>query len=239
MRSTFPMLLLIGSLAFVTGCPKPIPTKQMKDAMAAIEKARKGLAERCAKEELASARRMARKAHKLMDEGKYEEARSAFDAARTLALKAEETARLNKEECLKEKKRASAQAPAPPTVVVPRERPTIDTRRKLTTVYFGFNAYTLTEAARRILQGHAEWLKKNSSVRLEVAGHCDQRGSVEYNLSLGERRALAVKKFLVDLGVAANRISIISYGHQRPSDPRQTPEAYAKNRRAEFRITQQ
>ncbi|TNE44058.1 MAG: DUF4398 domain-containing protein [Deltaproteobacteria bacterium] len=237
MRLYFSYALLLGGLLVLSGCPKAIPTQQLKDAKDAIDKASKGLAERCAKEEMASAKRMMAKAKKLMDEGKYDQAKIAFEATRELAAKAEEAARLNKDECLKRKNPVAAKPPSPPTVVPVKESPVIDTRRKLTTVYFAFNAYTITGNARRILQGHAEWLKQNSTVKIEVAGHCDQRGSVEYNLSLGERRALAVKKFLVDLGVSPNRISIISYGHQRPADPRQTPEAYAKNRRAEFRAT--
>ncbi len=237
MRSILIVCMLSLGLLALSGCPSTLPKKQMKDAMSAIEKARRGLAERCAKEELASAKRMMAKAKKLMDEGKYDQARIAFEATRELAAKAEEAARLNKEECLKRKKPVVSTPPTPPTVVAVREKPVVDMRRKLATVYFGFNQYTITGAARRILQGHAEWLKKNRSIKVEVAGHCDQRGSVEYNLSLGERRALAIKKFLIDLGVSASRISIISYGHQRPADPNTTPEAYAKNRRAEFRIT--
>lgn len=236
MRSIVWFCLLFSGLTLFAACPKPIPNKEMKDALDAIEKARGGLAERCAKEEFASAQRMMNKAKKLMDEGQYEQARIAFEAARELAGKAEEAARLNKEECLKPKNTTASGPPSPPTVVPAQERPTTDTRRSLDTIYFGFNEYTITGEARRILQRHAEWLKQNENIRIEVAGHCDQRGSVEYNLSLGERRALAVKKFLVDLGIAANRISIISYGHQRPADPNQTPEAYAKNRRAEFRV---
>lgn len=238
MRSILWFSFLIGCLLSLAGCPKTAPNQEMKDALAAIDKARNGLAERCAKDEFASAQRMLEKAKKLMDEGQYDQARIAFEAAKELAAKAEEAARLNKEECLKPKNTTASGPPSPPTVVPSQETPTTDTRRSLTTIYFGFNEYTITGEARRILQGHAEWLKQNGSVRIEVAGHCDQRGSVEYNLSLGERRALAVKKFLVDLGITAERIAIISYGHQRPADPSQTPEAYAKNRRAEFRITQ-
>jgi peptidoglycan-associated lipoprotein len=121
--------------------------------------------------------------------------------------------------------------------VASREIPITDSRQKLQTVYFSFNAYKLTEDSKRLLQKHAEWLNRNKSTKVEVSGHCDQRGSVEYNLALGERRALAVKKFLVNLGVSANRVAIISYGHQKPADPGQNAAAYAKNRRAEFRVS--
>jgi peptidoglycan-associated lipoprotein len=72
-----------------------------------------------------------------------------------------------------------------------------------------------------------------------LEGHCDERGTVEYNLSLGEKRAKAVKDYLVGLGISADRLSIISYGKERPADPGHNEEAWAKNRRVEFRIISQ
>lgn len=238
MRSLLATLSLLFCIVALSGCPKKLPTQALKDARAAIDQANKELAERCAKDEINAAKKMMAKAKEYMDQGAYDKARSAFVKARALAQRAGELARQRKDECLKPKNPTpTTRAPAPPTVMAVRERPMPDTRQKLATIYFGFNQYTITARAGEILKQHANWLKRNPNAYIEVSGHCDQRGSVEYNLSLGERRALGVKRYLVDLGIPSSRISIISYGHQRLSDPRNTSEAYAKNRRAEFRIT--
>jgi peptidoglycan-associated lipoprotein len=226
--------LFVLLVFFLVGCPPKPPTKSYRDAMDALKKARGSLAERCAKNELNSAEKMMARARKLMDQGKYAEAREAFKNAQKLALKAREEAIANKEECLKPRRRPP---PRPPTIVGTGETPQEDNRESLKTIYFDFNKYSITSGAGRILRKHADWLNKHPKVKVEVAGHCDQRGSVEYNLALGERRALAVKRYLVTLGVSASQISTISYGHQKPADPRHNTDAYAKNRRAEFRIT--
>jgi peptidoglycan-associated lipoprotein len=101
-------------------------------------------------------------------------------------------------------------------------------------VHFAFDSYELDEGARQILRDNAEWLKDNAKVRVEIEGHCDERGTVEYNLSLGERRAAAVRDYLVSLGIDAGKIRIVSYGKERPADPGHNDSAWAKNRRAEF-----
>jgi len=102
-------------------------------------------------------------------------------------------------------------------------------------IYFDFDQYVLTGAAKRQLETNAQLLQGAPALRVKIEGHCDERGSDEYNLALGEKRALATKNYLVSLGVAASRISIISYGEELPLDPRSTEEAWAKNRRAEFK----
>jgi peptidoglycan-associated lipoprotein len=105
-------------------------------------------------------------------------------------------------------------------------------------IYFEFDATTLSEQARTSLANNAEMLRKNSTVTVRIEGHCDERGSDEYNLALGERRAASVKRYLVEHGVGEGRISVTSYGEERPLDPGHTEEAWAKNRRAEFTVTE-
>ena len=85
-----------------------------------------------------------------------------------------------------------------------------------------------------VLQSNASWLKANPNVRFTIEGHCDERGSEEYNLALGDRRANAVKEFLLSQGVAANRVNTVSYGEERPFCREQSEECYARNRRAHF-----
>ena len=104
----------------------------------------------------------------------------------------------------------------------------------LVSVHFDYDASTLTSDARRQLAENAEWIKNNGKYAVQVEGHCDSRGSVEYNIALGERRAKAVKNYLVSLGIDSKRLHVISYGEERPIDNRETEEAYAKNRRANF-----
>ena len=104
-------------------------------------------------------------------------------------------------------------------------------------IYFGFDSFELSKDARALLQSKADIMKRYPAMTIVVEGHCDERGTVEYNLALGERRARAAYEFLVLLGIAPDRIRIVSYGEERPADPAHTEAAWAKNRRDEFRLT--
>jgi peptidoglycan-associated lipoprotein len=104
-------------------------------------------------------------------------------------------------------------------------------------VFFALDASDLDDMGRAIAQANAELLKKYGTWVITVEGHCDERGTPEYNLALGERRAVAVKTYLVSLGVAPDRIRTVSYGKEFPFDPGHNDDAWAKNRRAHFVIT--
>jgi peptidoglycan-associated lipoprotein len=104
-------------------------------------------------------------------------------------------------------------------------------------VFFTVDSADLDEAGRDTTAANAEILKKNPRWVITIEGHCDERGTAEYNLALGERRALAVKTFLVSLGIPGDRVRTISYGKEFPFDPGKTEEAMAKNRRGHFVIT--
>jgi peptidoglycan-associated lipoprotein len=103
-------------------------------------------------------------------------------------------------------------------------------------VHFEFDSSALTPRAQQVLTAKAAFLRANTNVSTVIEGHCDERGTAAYNMALGERRAEAAKAFLVNLGIAANRLTTISYGEERPLDPRSNEEAWAKNRRAQFVI---
>lgn len=105
---------------------------------------------------------------------------------------------------------------------------------KLEDIHFEFDRYTLAPEARRILSKHAKVLKEDPEVRILIEGHCDERGTQEYNLALGQRRAQAAKDYLLNSGVDPGRITVISYGEERPMDPASTEAAWAKNRRGHF-----
>ncbi len=99
-------------------------------------------------------------------------------------------------------------------------------------IHFDFDKYDIRRVDEEILKENAVFLKKNPKMKIQIEGHCDERGTVEYNLALGERRANNTKKYLVFLGIASDRISTISYGKERPLDKGHNEEAWAKNRRA-------
>lgn len=107
----------------------------------------------------------------------------------------------------------------------------------LQTVFFAFDSSTLDGSAKDAMKSNAEFLKGNGKVDIQVEGHCDERGGRQYNLALGERRAKAVRDYLVAMGVEAKRISTVSYGNERPMSEGHDEAAWGKNRRANFVIT--
>ena len=104
----------------------------------------------------------------------------------------------------------------------------------LRTVQFGFDQFDLTDAARAVLEENARWLKAHPEVTVRIEGHADERGTPEYNLALGERRAKGVREYLIGLGVIADNLSTVSYGEEVPLDPASSEAAWSRNRRAEF-----
>jgi peptidoglycan-associated lipoprotein len=107
----------------------------------------------------------------------------------------------------------------------------------LQTVFFGFDSSTLDSSAKDAMSANAEFLKTNAKVDIQVEGHCDERGGRQYNLALGERRAKAVREYLIALGVEAKRIAVLSYGSERPVAEGHDDSAWSKNRRANFVVT--
>jgi peptidoglycan-associated lipoprotein len=106
----------------------------------------------------------------------------------------------------------------------------------LADVRFELDSAALTDEARSTLEKHALWLQGQRDVRVTIEGHCDERGTIEYNLALGEQRARAVRDYLASLGVAGGRLRVVSYGKERPLDPGSDEAAMARNRRAHFAV---
>lgn len=102
-------------------------------------------------------------------------------------------------------------------------------------VYFSFDSYALSSTAKEVLRQNSEWLKANPATAFQVEGHCDERGTNEYNQVLGANRARAAADYLRSLGIGNDRMSTLSFGEDMPVDPGHTEEAWAKNRRAQFR----
>ena len=141
-------------------------------------------------------------------------------------------------------------APRPPAPVVPPEpipqdtfesRSLDDLNREspLQIVFFDYDSAELQEEARAALRANADLLNSSMSWVITIEGHCDERGTAEYNLGLGERRAFAARNYLLELGIAAQRVRTVSYGKEFPFDPAHDERAWAQNRRAHFVITAQ
>jgi peptidoglycan-associated lipoprotein len=107
----------------------------------------------------------------------------------------------------------------------------------LSPVFFELDSFDVSAEGQKVLQANAKVLKQFSSWQITIEGHCDERGTAEYNLALGERRALAAKTYLVSLGIPADKVRTVSYGKEFPFDPGHEDAAYSKNRRAHFVIT--
>jgi peptidoglycan-associated lipoprotein len=140
----------------------------------------------------------------------------------------------------------AAAAPATPQVGAPTPAPAVLPRpsefaanANLKDVYFEFDRYDIRPEAARILDANATWLKGNPRNLLLIEGHCDERGTAEYNLALGERRAKSTLNYLVGQGVAASRITVISYGKERPVCTEKTEACWAMNRRAHHLVKAQ
>lgn len=104
-------------------------------------------------------------------------------------------------------------------------------------IHFPFDQAVLTEEARGTLEKHALWLQNHREAKVAVEGHCDERGTAEYNLALGDKRARAARDYLLSLGVAAERLTSVSYGKEKPLDPASNEDAWLKNRRAHFAVS--
>ena len=128
-----------------------------------------------------------------------------------------------------------------PTKPEPVQEPAVKsvTESDFVTVSFDFNKYNLVDSAKAALDHNAQVLKDNPNVIVRIEGHCDERGTIEYNLSLGEKRAASAKKYLTDLGIDAGRLQTISYGKERPAVTGSNEGAWAKNRRDEFKVISQ
>jgi peptidoglycan-associated lipoprotein len=137
---------------------------------------------------------------------------------------------------------APAREPIPPEplssdAVASRSLDDLNRDSPLKPVFFEYDSAELDDAGRAVLQANAAVLKKYSTWTITIEGHCDERGTAEYNLALGERRAVASRTYLVSLGLDPNRLRTVSYGSEFPFDPAHDESAWSRNRRAHFVIT--
>jgi peptidoglycan-associated lipoprotein len=138
---------------------------------------------------------------------------------------------------------AAVEEQAPPESVMEADLEALKDKAQaegaLLPVYFDFDKYNLKPESEKTLDKAAAWLSKNSTVKIKIEGNCDERGTMEYNIALGDRRANSAKEYLIKIGVAAHRLETVSWGKEKPLDPGHNEAARAKNRRDDFNPTSQ
>lgn len=156
-------------------------------------------------------------------------AEDAAKAAEAQRLAEEEAARKAAEAKAAEEARAAAEA---------RERAVAEKASGLKPIYFDFDKSFIREDARSVMKANADWLKANPQAKIRIEGNCDERGTIEYNQALGQRRATSAKKYLTDLGISAKRISLISYGKEKAVCNESNEDCWQKNRRDDFVVAE-
>lgn len=227
------MGLVVLALVLASSCGKDAK-KAIDEAEIALNEARDAGAQDLASDEY-------RSAESLLASAREKYANKDYKGAKADAKSAKEQLELAKKRALERKAEQPPARPEEPSTAynVPSIQGVPVTEKSkavLQDVHFAFDSAELDELARQILLQNAQWLKANPEVKIQIEGHCDERGTEEYNLALGERRAKSVRDYLISLGISSSRISIISYGESMPLDPGHNEEAWAKNRRAHFVI---
>jgi peptidoglycan-associated lipoprotein len=207
-RKSLSIIVLIFCFGLIlTGCPKKTVVKEEPSVKRA--------------EELAGEREKAAKLE-------------AERAAKEKEAREKELARIREEEAKKAREKEFGKS------LVAKKEPGIEGEvlesKLLKDIHFDFDKYDIRSGDAEILKENAALLMKHPTIKIQVEGHCDERGSIEYNLALGERRANSAKKYLISLGMPADRFSTISYGEEKPLDPGHNEEAWRKNRRDHFII---
>lgn len=205
------LILILCFGLFLAGCPKKrVVVSRDRPSVQKSEEASRLETERAAKE------------------AKEKEAREARE--RELARLKEEEARIKEEEA-----KLARRGELEKSLVAKRERGIegeVFESKLLKDIRFDYDKYDIRQVDEEVLRENAAFLKKNPKMKIQIEGHCDERGTAEYNLALGERRANMTKRYLISLGITSDRISTISFGKERPLDPGHNEEAWAKNRRA-------
>ena len=225
--------------------------KSITEAETAIGEAKTAEAPQYAPDEFKSAEDNLALAKDQLDKSKYKDsqasaitARDQANLAKDRALERKKTAEAaaastkaldyNVPSLYGEEEMAKAEAPKAATEVSAEEQ----AKAALQDIQFELDQSGLSEEAKGILAGNANWLKANPGIKVKIEGHCDERGTEEYNLALGQRRAESVKSYLMSLGLEGGRIGTISYGESLPLDPGHDEAAWAKNRRVDFAVAQ-
>ncbi|MBP2668153.1 MAG: pal [Deltaproteobacteria bacterium] len=237
--------ILVLAVGLAAGCGKRALTKSEQDRLAAIS-AKIAEAERIGPPECLDPKlhakavvELAHARHEFEEAwGKEhgEEATKEAEAAAEALLKATK-------DCVAKRKPAEPPPSAPPSPEPPvpappppAPAPAVEEKAALDPVYFDFDKSFIREDAKPALQKTADYLKKNKDAKIQVQGNCDERGTSEYNMALGDRRATSAKKYLVGLGIDGNRVTTVSYGKEKPICTDHNEECWQKNRRGDIML---
>ena len=223
MRTIYVLLMAVA----LAGCPKKTAELELDLAKKAVDDARRAKANDCAKETFMAAEAALAEAQQLEQDGEAEKAKEKANQAKTLA---EQALAASPKDC--DQPKVSKEDDETTDASADRN---LNLDQVLETVYFDYNDATIREDSKAMLSKVAQALGGTPATKLEIEGHCDVRGSTEYNLHLGERRARSVQKYLVTQGVQPDRIDVISYGEERPVDLGTSEDSHQKNRRAELK----
>ena len=229
---TFIALPLLAALVFSTGCPKKTADLELDAARAAMDEAKRRKANDCAEETYKAAEAAIAEAKRLAEAGEIEDAKKKAGEAKVLA---DQAAAASRPGCDEKKADPADEGPKDKVTDATSASMSMKLGEAVDTIYFDYNDATIREDSKAVLSRVAEIMSKDEGLRVEVEGHCDVRGSTEYNLHLGERRARSVMKYLVAQGVEPKQVEIISYGEERPEDLGMSEAAHQKNRRAELK----
>lgn len=237
-------VVILILIVLIAGCVYK-PYREIDEAKATLEEARKASADIYAPEEFNNAVDFLNKALEEMEREDYIAAKASALSAKNFAEMA-----LKKAEKEKSKRKGKGEEIREVAVTSVSQEPPQEVERTgeialggekedvilLKRVHFAFDDYSLSEETKKIIRENYKWLEEHPSVKVVIEGHCDERGTEEYNLALGQKRAESVKRYLIQLGMEPSRIETVSYGESVPLDPRHNEDAWAKNRRAEFVI---
>jgi peptidoglycan-associated lipoprotein len=225
-------LLIFALLMPIIGCKQKAPDAERKLAEKAFRDAAVG--KDCDKENYLAAEELLNRARELVNKKKYKEAKEIFISVTKKSKAVTEYFRTHPDECAPKKPEPEVKEEeevVEETVQDPAEDPEME----LPVIHFEFNEYTILSEDMEKLELTARWMQNFEEASIRVEGHADERGSIDYNMSLGEKRAREVRKQLILQGVDKARIKIISYGEERPVDEGHNEDAWKENRRAEMK----
>lgn len=229
-KSIFIVLLLAFTSILLSSCSMEPPEQERLLAEKAFRNA--AIGKDCDKENYLAAEELLKQAREAINDKDYEKAKELFLAVKKKSDAVMEYYRSHPDECMPKKEDDSDGAED--DVAEEIQDPADDPNMEMPVIHFEFNESAIRAEDEQLVERVAKWLGNFEEISLQIEGHADERGSIDYNMSLGEKRAREVMNRLIQLGVARNRLRIISYGEERPADTGHTESAWDENRRAEF-----
>ncbi len=234
-KTTIVIAIIAFAALFITpSCRMKPPEEERMLAEKAFRDALSG--KDCARENYLAAEELLNQAREAVNAKQYDKAKDLFLAAKKKADEIAEYVRTHPEECNPQAQK-KGNGDEVKDAEFTEETVSYDPKNpnmRFPVIHFDFNEATIRDEDIPLIKIMAEWMTNFPEAAIRIEGHADERGSVDYNLSLGERRAQAVRDELLKNGIDTKRLRVVSYGEERPLDPRSTEEAWAKNRRAEF-----